>query len=79
MQYLEVRPGISKTLAVFFFLLSTILLSTHIGVASGILGSVVLWSVWMSCIVLFAPFQAVKQQYVILVSVIALGLEFTLT
>ena len=79
LRYLAERPGISKALAVFFFLLSTALLSQYIGIASGILGSVVLWSIWMSCVVLFAPFQALKQQHVILISAIVLSLEFTLT
>ena len=79
MLYLALRPGISKTLAVFFFLFSTILLTVSLGVASGILGSVVLWSTVISCMILFAPFQTVKQYHVILVSVISLGLEFTLT
>ena len=79
MQYLDLHPRISKTLAVFFFLFSTILLTVSLGVASGILGSVVLWSTGMSCMILFAPFQTVKQYHIILFSVISLGLEFTLT
>lgn len=78
-RYLDSHPGISKTLAVFFFLFSTILLTASLGVASGILGSVVLWSIVMSCMVLFTPFQTIKQYHIILVSVISLGLEFTLT
>ena len=79
MRFLEARPGISKTLAAFFFLLSTMLLCWYIGIVSGILGSIVLWSIWMSCMVLLAPFQVLKQNYIILVSVAAIGLEFTLT
>ena len=79
MKYLDEHPRLSSTLAVFFFLLSTVLLTQYIGIASGILGSIVLWSTWMSSMILFAPFQVLKQNHVILVSVLIISLEFTLT
>jgi phosphatidylglycerophosphate synthase len=57
---LSKRKKTSQMLAVIFFLLSVILLVPKIGMASGIIGALVLWTLLACAVLLLVPFHRVK-------------------
>ena len=57
MSYMAVKPLYSKYLAAVLFLLATLLLTTSLGVASGIFAAVVILMMAGSVCVLFFPFR----------------------
>ena len=68
-----------KIASCMLFLFSTILLINEMGFASGIYGSMVLWILLASTIVLFAPFQKLKAFHLLSLGVLMLILELLLT
>jgi hypothetical protein len=66
--YLSKRKKTSQVLSVVFFLLSVIFLLPKVGIASGIIGAVVLWTLWASSILLLVPFNWVKASHVLSLS-----------
>ena len=59
-----------KILSFILFLLSTILLIDGMGLASGIFGSMVLWILLASAVLLFAPFQKLKAMHLLVLGML---------
>jgi len=62
-------------LSVVFFLLSVILLLPKVGIASGIIGAVVLWTLLASAVLLVVPFQWIKASHMLSLSLGILLIE----
>jgi len=65
-------------LSVSFFLLSVTLLLPKVGMASGIIGAVVLWTLLASVVLLVLPFHRVKASHVLSLSLGVLLIELVL-
>lgn len=61
--FLQERKTLARFLAGSTFVLSTLILSTQVGPAVGILTSVMLWTVLACSIILFMPFEKVNWSY----------------
>ena len=72
---LSENVGLAKVVSFLSFLTATILLGSLLGPAVGILANTVIWMIFASCIVLFAPFPKLRLPHLVLIIVVLLGLE----